>query len=64
MSKTERAGDADGSVGNSSDDGGFDGSGVFDTKVVMRLMIVMSKLAGELAECNGSFIMEMRVGVM
>ena len=32
MSKTDCDNDADSSVANSSDDGGVDGNGVFDTK--------------------------------
>ena len=64
MRKTERDDDTDCSGVNGSDDRDVDGNGVFDTKVVMRLTIVTTKLAGDLAECNGSSKMERRVVVM
>ena len=63
MSKTDCDDDAD---GNSSDDCSVDENGIFGKWCVYGRggdeQIV--NVAGDLAECNGSSKMEMRVGVM
>ena len=72
MSKTDCNDDADGGGGNSHDDGSVCGNGIFgkwcvdgkDGDEVDDGGEQTESVASDLAECNGSSKMEMRVGVM
>ena len=66
MVKTDRDNDLDGGGGNSNDFIVADGNGVFDTKVSDEAEYddeQTERVAGEIAECNESSKMKMKVGV-
>ena len=66
MSKTKHDDDADGSSGNSNDDGGVDGNGAFDVKYGDKAddgNEQTKSVACNLIKCNGSSKMEIRMRV-
>ena len=67
LSKTDSDDDADSDGGNSNDDGDVDGNGVYNIKggdEVNDGNAHTKSVAGDLAECNESSKMKMRVGIM